>query len=76
MGYLIFVRGISVLGPTVSAMFTNFLPVTSTFFGWVILGERLGAMQIAGGIIVIIASCIIIFEKGKMDRKMAEKLNT
>ena len=76
MGYLIFVRGISVLGPTVSAMFTNFLPVTSTFFGWVILGERLGAMQIAGGIIVIIASCIIIFEKGKMDREMAEKLDT
>lgn len=67
LGYLIFVKGISVLGPTVSAMFTNFLPVTSTFFGWLILGERLGAMQIIGGIIVIIASCIIIFEKGKLE---------
>ncbi len=31
MGYLILARGLRVLGPTISAMFSNFLPVTATF---------------------------------------------
>ena len=70
-GYLILVRGIRDLGPTISAMFTNFLPVTSTVFGWLILGEHLGMLQIIGGVIVVIASCIVISEKGKLDNARA-----
>ena len=38
-GYLIYVRGVKYLGPTISSLFSNFLPVTSTFFGWLILGR-------------------------------------
>lgn len=71
LGYLILVRGIRDLGPTISAMFTNFLPVASTIFGWLILGEHLGWLQIAGGLIVIFASCIVIAEKGKLDNARA-----
>lgn len=72
-GYLILVRGIRDLGPTISAMFTNFLPVTSTVFGWMILGEHLGLMQIIGGVVVVIASCIVISEKGKLDNARARE---
>ncbi len=71
LGYLILVRGIRDLGPTISAMFTNFMPVTSTIFGWLILGEHLGWLQIVGGLIVVFASCIVISEKGKLDNARA-----
>ncbi len=70
IGYLILVRGLKVLGPTISAMFSNFLPVTATFFGWVFLGESIGPAQIIGGIIVIASSCIVIVEKGRLDDKL------
>lgn len=70
-GYLILVRGLRDLGPTVSALFTNFLPVTSTIFGWLILGQHLSLLQIAGGVIVVAASCIVISEKGKQDKALA-----
>lgn len=75
LGYLIFVRGIRDLGPTVSAMFNNFLPVTSTFFGWLILGQNISMMQVIGGIIVVVASCVVITEKGKLERDYMEKSN-
>lgn len=70
MGYMILVRGLNVLGPTISAMFSNFLPVTATIFGWLFLGETIGLLQIAGGIIVILSSCIVIKEKGKMEERL------
>lgn len=74
LGYMILVRGIGDLGPTVSAMFNNFLPVTSTFFGWLILGQNISPLQIVGGIIVVIASCVVITEKGKLEKEYAEML--
>lgn len=75
LGYLIFVRGIRDLGPTVSAMFNNFLPVTSTFFGWLLLGQNISPLQIAGGIIVVIASCVVITEKGKLEKDYIENIS-
>ncbi len=66
IGFFIMVNGLKVLGPTVSAMFSNFLPVTATFFGWIFLGETIGSMQFLGGAIVIASSCLVIVEKGKM----------
>ncbi|MDO4544900.1 MAG: DMT family transporter [Bacillota bacterium] len=69
MGFLILVRGLRVLGPTISAMFSNFLPVTATIFGWVFLGETIGMLQLVGGAIVIVSSCIVITEKGKMEEQ-------
>lgn len=66
-GFLINVRGLKVVGPTVCALFSNFLPISSAFFGWVLLGESLTILQIAGGIIVIASACVVIREKGKLD---------
>lgn len=70
IGFFIMVNGLKTLGPTVSAMFSNFLPVTATFFGWIFLGETIGVMQFVGGAAVIAASCIVIVEKGKMEEQL------
>ncbi len=67
-GYLIYVRGVKYLGPTISSLFSNFLPVTSTFFGWLILGQSIGRMQIAGGAIVILSACYVIIEKNRLQK--------
>lgn len=68
-GYLIYVRGVKYLGPTISSLFSNFLPVTSTFFGWLILGQSLGVMEIAGGLIVIVSACYVIIEKSRLQKQ-------
>ncbi len=66
-GFLVTVRGLHVLGPTISAIFSNFLPVTTTFFGWIILKETILPVQIVGGVMVIIAGYIVIKEKGRLE---------
>lgn len=73
LGFMIMVNGLRVLGPTISAMFSNFLPVTATVFGWILLGESVGVMQLIGGAIVIAASCIVITEKGKMEEQLNDR---
>lgn len=67
LGFLITVRSLHVIGPTSTALFSNFLPITSTFFGWILLNESISGLQIAGGILVIISACVVIKEKGKME---------
>ena len=66
-GFLILIRGLKVVGPTVCALFSNFLPISSTFFGWILLGESLTSLQVIGGIIVIASACVVIREKGKLE---------
>ena len=65
IGFLIQVRSLHVLGPTTTALFSNFLPVTTTFFGWILLKETIAPIQCVGGIIVVCAGYIVIKEKGK-----------
>ena len=64
-GLLVQVKGLHMLGPTVIALFANFLPVAATFFGWLFLGEVIAPVQFAGGAIVIAAGCFVIKEKDK-----------
>lgn len=75
LGFLIQVRALHVLGPTTTALFSNFLPVVTTFFGWLILKETISPMQMAGGAIVIAAGYIVIKEKGKMEDLNVEREN-
>lgn len=67
LGFMISVRSLRVIGPTSTALFSNFLPITSTFFGWVLLNESISGLQIAGGVLVIISACVVIKEKGKTE---------
>ncbi|MDO4869367.1 MAG: DMT family transporter [Bacillota bacterium] len=67
VGYLIVVYGLKILGPTTNAVYSNFLPVTTAFFGLLFLGETITFLQVIGGIIVIAAGFIVIKEKGRLD---------
>jgi drug/metabolite transporter (DMT)-like permease len=67
VGFLIYVNALSVIGSTPCAMFSNFMPVTSSFFGWAVLGERLTGFQIAGGAIVVVSACYVIKRKAMID---------
>jgi drug/metabolite transporter (DMT)-like permease len=68
--YLVYINSVRSLGVTPSALFSNMLPVTSTFFGWLCLGEMIAPLQIAGGIVVVAAGSVVIWLKGKdVDRR-------
>lgn len=67
LGFLIMVRSLHILGPTATAIFSNFLPVTTTLFGWLILKETIMPVQMLGGVIVITAGYIVIREKGRVE---------
>jgi drug/metabolite transporter (DMT)-like permease len=65
IGFIIYVNSVAVIGVTPSALFSNMMPVTTTFFGWLMLGERISALQFAGGIVVIVAGAVVIYQKDK-----------
>jgi drug/metabolite transporter (DMT)-like permease len=67
VGFLIQVKSLHILGPTTTSMFSNFLPITTTLFGWLFLGETITMIQVVGGVIVITAGYIVIKEKGKAE---------
>ncbi len=67
IGYIIYVRSLDVLGVTPTVLFSNFMPVTTLFFSWAFFGEMILPVQIIGGIVVILAACLVIYEKGKQD---------
>ena len=66
--FLIEITGLEKLGPTVSAVYNNFLPVTSAFFGFVLLHQNLVLLQCFGGLVVIIFGYLVIREKDRVDR--------
>jgi drug/metabolite transporter (DMT)-like permease len=67
LGFVIYVRSLHILGVTQTSLFSNFLPISTTIFAWIFFKEMISPMQIFGGIIVIIAACVVINEKGKVD---------
>ena len=69
IGFLIMVYGLQKLGPTTSALYSDFMPVSSTFFGAVFLHESITALQVVGGIIVVTAGFFVIREKGRMEEQ-------
>jgi drug/metabolite transporter (DMT)-like permease len=71
ISFLILVKAIRVIGVTPSSMYSNFIPVTSTFFGWVFLGEMISPIQFVGGAVIILSACVVIREKEKVLRHAA-----
>ena len=67
LGFLIYIHGIDILGPTPCALFSNFMPVTTTFFGWIFLGEMVSTIQMIGGIVVIASGAFVIWKEGQLD---------
>ena len=73
-GFLIMVYGLQKLGPTTSALYSDFMPVSSTFFSAVLLHETITRLQVVGGIIVVIAGFFVIREKGRLDEARQARL--
>ena len=69
IGYVLSVYALKVIGPTPSAVYSNFLPVTTAIFGAVFLHEMISPLQIIGGIIVVVAGWVVIREKGRLDEQ-------
>jgi len=67
LGFIIYVRAIGVLGVTPASLFSNFLPISTTLFGWLFFNEMILPAQIAGGILIIASACLVIWEKGRVD---------
>jgi drug/metabolite transporter (DMT)-like permease len=63
--FVVYINSVRSLGVTPSALFSNMLPVTSTFFGWLCLGETIAPLQIVGGIVVVAAGSAVIRLKGR-----------
>ena len=69
IGFIIMVYSLKKLGPTISALYSDFLPVSTTFFGAVLLHESITWLQVVGGIVVVTAGFVVIREKGKLDEE-------
>jgi drug/metabolite transporter (DMT)-like permease len=70
LGFFIYVNALSVLGATPCALYSTFMPVTAAFFGFVLLGETLSPLQIAGGAIVIASACLVLRQKNLSDARV------
>lgn len=66
-GFLIMIYGLKKLGPTTSALYSDFMSVATAIFGWIFLKESMSLLQMIGGAIVITAGYIVIKEKGRLD---------
>jgi drug/metabolite transporter (DMT)-like permease len=53
IGYLFYVASLKTLGAGVSSVFINLIPVVSVIASFLILGERLSPIQLAGGIVAV-----------------------
>ncbi len=53
IGYLFYVASLKVLGAGVSSVFINLIPVVSVAASFLILGERLSPVQLAGGAVAV-----------------------
>jgi drug/metabolite transporter (DMT)-like permease len=68
VGYLFYVASLKVLGAGVSSVFINLIPVVSVAASFLILGERLSPLQLAGGAVAIGGVYLASFAGGKRPR--------
>lgn len=55
---LLYMQGIRGLGPAQAAVISSLEPLFTMAFAWLLLNERLGAMQIVGGVLVLVGVVI------------------
>jgi drug/metabolite transporter (DMT)-like permease len=53
IAYLLFYRGVQVLGATRTALYSNLQPVIALTVAWLLLGERPTAWQLVGTALVL-----------------------
>jgi drug/metabolite transporter (DMT)-like permease len=53
VAYLFWYRGVRVLGPTRSAMYSNLQPVVALVVAWIALGEKPTVIQVLGAVAIM-----------------------
>lgn len=71
--YFLF-KSFSIIGSRFSMLLMTLVPPITAFFGWVLLGERLGLMQFAGMIVVLGGIAMAIFSRNGKGEKISLKL--
>jgi len=54
LAYVLFARGIEVVGPTASASYVFLVPVFGVLGGWTLLGEEIGPSMVLGFMLIVI----------------------
>jgi drug/metabolite transporter (DMT)-like permease len=68
IGYLFYVASLKTLGAGVSSVFINLIPVVSVAASFVVLGERLSPVQLAGGAVAVGGVYLASFARPKVGR--------
>jgi len=71
--YFLF-KAYAVIGSRFAMLIMTLVPAMTAFFGWILLGERLGLMQFAGMAIVIAGIGMAIFNRNGKGEKISLKL--
>lgn len=65
IAYLLYIYALGVLGVLVTSIFINLIPVVTVIAGYALLGERIGLLQAAGGVLVILAVFLTTHNSGR-----------
>ncbi len=68
LGYLFYITSLKVLGAGVSSVFINLIPVVSVIAAFLIFGERLSPLQLAGGGVAVGGVYLASLAGGKQKR--------
>ncbi|WP_428645805.1 DMT family transporter [Roseibium sp.] len=70
LAYLIYFRLLAEAGATNASLVTLLVPASALFFGWLILGEKLSALQL-GGFAVLLAGLVVL--DGRLLQRLGPK---
>jgi drug/metabolite transporter (DMT)-like permease len=74
LAYLGFIEGLRKLGVSKATIFTNFIPVFTAIFAYIILKDSLSPLKIGGIIFAVIGLVLSQAEKGRRKPKPEEKI--
>jgi len=54
LSYVLFAKGIEVIGPTAASSYVFLVPVFGVLGGWILLGEEIGASMLIGFVLIVV----------------------
>ena len=54
LSYVLFAKGIEVIGPTAASSYVFLVPVFGVLGGWLLLGEEIGASMVLGFVLIVV----------------------
>lgn len=64
VGYVFWSRSVQRVGNARTAVYSNLTPIIAILFAWVTLGDRLGPLQLLGGLIVLVG--LLVTRRGRI----------